>query len=153
MTTMHQLDALPPIAPRSMGRAGKLKALTAVVVVLGVVAVVAGRANGESGPSFRTAVASDRSVAKTLDAVGVIEPVSAASVGFPVAGTVATVDVVKGAAVTRGQILATLNTTDLVRAINAANASLAQAKLTLADTNSGLQPRQRQRLERFGAGH
>lgn len=136
MTTMEQLQPLPPSQARQ-ARGIKPKIITGGVVVLAVIALVASRATGENGSSLRTALARNRSVSKTVEEVGTIEPVSAASVAFPIAGTVATVNVTKGATVTRGQTLATLDTSDLQRAVNAAKAQLAQAKLTLADAIAG----------------
>jgi HlyD family secretion protein len=98
------------------------------MVVFGVVA------NGsEAASGLRLATATTKAVAKTLDEVGIIEPVSAAAVAFPVGGTVASVAVTAGATVTRGQTLATLDPTVLQRAVNNAQATLDQAKLTLAN--------------------
>lgn len=136
MMTMEQLQPLPPSQARQ-ARGAKPKIIAGVVVMLGVIALLASQATGESGPSLRTALARNRSVSKTVEEVGTIEPVSAASVAFPIAGSVATVDVAKGATVTRGQTLATLDTGDLQRAVNSAKAQLAQAKLTLADAIAG----------------
>lgn len=132
MMTMEQLQPLPPSAARK-ARGVKPKIITGGVVVLAVIALLASQATGENGPSLRTALARNRSVSKTVEEVGTIEPVSAASVAFPIAGTVSNVAVAKGASVTRGQTLATLDTADLQRAVNSAKAQLAQAKLTLAD--------------------
>ncbi len=115
----------------------KPKVISAVVVVFGLIAFVATRANGDAGPSLRTARVTDRSVSKTVSEVGTIEPVSAASVAFPVAGTVATIAVTKGQSVTRGQTLATLDTIELQRALNAAKAALSEAKLKLAEAIAG----------------
>ena len=53
------------------------------------------------------------------------------SVGFPVAGTVATVDVAVGDAVTAGQTLATLDVTALTAALHQKQAALDAANLTL----------------------
>lgn len=115
----------------------KPKVISAVVVVLGLIAFATTRANGDTGPSLRTARVTDRSVSKTVSEVGTIEPLSAASVAFPVAGTVATVAVTKGQSVTRGQTLATLDTTELQRALNAAKAAVAEAKLKLTEAIAG----------------
>lgn len=82
--------------------------------------------------SVRTAQVTTQSVAKTLYETGTIEPVSAAAVAFPIAGKIASVAVKAGDTVTRGQALATLDTTSLQYALDAANATLKQAKLALA---------------------
>lgn len=104
--------------------------VTAVAVAVGWFFVT--RASGETA-SYRTAVAVTRAVSHTIDEVGIVEPVSAASVTFPVAGTVATVQVSDGATVTRGQTLATLDTSSLQDAVDAAQARLDQARLALAN--------------------
>lgn len=134
-----QLTPLPPAPSRAARFGNKPKLAVVGLVILSALAFAATQASGEAGPSLRTAVATTRGVSKTLDEVGTVEPVSAAAVAFPVAGTVATVPVTKGATVTRGQILATLDTADLERAVHAAEAALAQAKVTLADAIAGNQ--------------
>jgi HlyD family secretion protein len=108
------------------------RVITAVVIVGLTVGWFVTRADGAT-PNYRTAVAKTKTVSQTLDEVGTVEPVSAASVAFPVAGRVATVQVSPGATVTRGQVLATLDTTELDNAVDAAQADLDQAKLTLAN--------------------
>ena len=78
----------------------------------GAVAVVAARQDGPVG--YRTADRGDQDLAQHLTSVGAVEPVDQAAVAFPVAGTVAAVDVKVGDAVTTGQTLATLDP-DLAR--------------------------------------
>ena len=67
---------------------------------------------------------------ETLD-VATIEPVSQATVAFPVSGTVASTSVAVGHTVTIGQILATLDIADLQATLNEKQAALAEAELTL----------------------
>jgi len=108
-----------------------------VAVPLAAVALVAagarasGVVGGGDGGGLRTVNAATRNVAATLDAVGTVEPVTQAAVAFPVAGTVATVDVTVGAKVARGQTLATLDPHDLQAAVDQAQAAYDQADLTL----------------------
>ena len=106
--------------------------IVAAIVVVGLVM----RGGGDSGANFRMATVAAHDVTKTLDEVGTIEPVSAASVAFPVAGKVASVAVTTGATVTRGQALATLDPTTLQHAVDTAQAALAQAKLVLANAET-----------------
>ncbi len=133
------LEPLPPLRA-TRGRRNVIVrsggALTlAAVAVFGVVTSGTGPAG-----ALRLAAATTRSVTKSLNEVGIIEPVSAAAVGFPVAGTVASVAVTSGATVTRGQTLATLDTAALQRAVNAAQSTLDQAKLALVNATTASAP-------------
>lgn len=101
----------------------------AVLLGAGVVAAQQGSSAGEGG--YRTATVASHPVDQTLDRVGTIEPVSQASLAFPVGGTVAAVDVALGDQVTVGQQLARLDTTSLDSAVAEAQATLDQAELTL----------------------
>jgi HlyD family secretion protein len=106
------------------------------VAVAGILVVTAGGVGAYAavrGPagSYRTAVAGQRSVTATLTATGTVGPASSATVAFPVAGTVDSVPVAVGDAVAANATLATLDPTALTSALNRAQSSLAQAKLTL----------------------
>ncbi|MGN6694289.1 MAG: HlyD family efflux transporter periplasmic adaptor subunit [Aquihabitans sp.] len=101
-----------------------------VVVVLGG-AVAAAGARSDDGPTYRTVTASTESVDQELHSVGTVEPVSQASVAFPVAGTVAGVDVEVGQEVTVGSRLATLDVDDLEVTLHEKQAALDQANLVL----------------------
>jgi HlyD family secretion protein len=116
-----------------------LGALVAVVVVVAVVVslVTAGGALGSTGPSYRTATVGSHAVASTITSVATVEPVSQATVAFPIAGTVATVDVALGASVSVGQQLATLDTSDLAVTLHDKQKTLANAQLTLSRALSG----------------
>jgi HlyD family secretion protein len=101
-----------------------------VVVVVALVAQ-ATIASGDDAPRYRTAVAADRDITEALHETAVIEPVSQASLAFPVSGTVASVDVAVGDHVEVSTTLATLDTGSLDAAVNTAQAALDQAELTL----------------------
>lgn len=116
-------------------RKGRPKRTIAVAAVLVVVAAAGAglwwsRANASTGPAYRTAVAGSHHVEETLATVAVIEPVTQATVTFPVDGTVAAVDVADGDIVGVGDALAQLATEDLQDAVDEAQASLASAQLT-----------------------
>src|SRR5262249_7860595 len=99
-----------PAKPRRRRRHA-VAIVVAVVLAVGAVVVVA----RNSGPTYRTAIASPRRVTSELTTVGTIEPVSQAAVAFPVAGTVATVSVKQGDRVDAGQALATLDSDSLMQ--------------------------------------
>ncbi|HYB47112.1 MAG TPA: HlyD family efflux transporter periplasmic adaptor subunit [Streptosporangiaceae bacterium] len=87
---------------------------------------------GPSGPSYRTAAVARANVTQTLMSTGTIEPVSQASVSFPVSGQVASVSVGLGSHVRAGQVLAQLSTTALVSEVSAAQYSVATDTVRLA---------------------
>lgn len=120
-------------------RRRRRNALVGGLVVIALVLAIAGvsAAFGSSGGSYRTAVAGPHQVASLLTGVATIEPVSQATVAFPVAGTVSTVNVRVGDAVAAGGVLASLDTQSLEQALHAKQASLAQAQLNLEKALSG----------------
>jgi HlyD family secretion protein len=105
------------------------------VVLVAATSVVA--ADDDPAAGLRTSEVTTRSVDQVLEGVATVEPVSQASVAFPVAGTVESVSVSVGEEVTTGQELAHLSTTDLERDLREADAQLDQADLTLERALNG----------------
>lgn len=142
----------PPSAPVNAGlahlttstrrRPTRIVALVAVLAV--IAAAVAGlswsNATASTGPRYRTASAQAHEVEQTLMTVAVIEPVTQAAVAFPIDGTVAAVDVAEGDTVAVGQTLARLDSDDLQDAVDDAQASLANARLTYRQALDGELP-------------
>jgi HlyD family secretion protein len=114
-----------------------LIALGTVVVVVGLGVTTAVALGSSSGHAYRTATVTSGTVAQQLHGTGTIQPVSQASVAFPIAGVVATDFVTPGARVTAGQTLATLDGTSLQQAVVAKQATLAAANLTLYKALNG----------------
>jgi trimeric autotransporter adhesin len=101
-------------------------------------------ATAQGPASFRTAVASVSSVSHTLDVSGVLQPVTDATAGFQISGTVASVDVIKGQKVTAGETIATLDTasvqatlTEAQDTLNSAEAKLTEDELDESSSSSG----------------
>src|SRR6516165_2379007 len=109
-----------------------LMALAALVVVALVGGAVAMEASGNDNTRYRTTTVSQQSVAALLNGVATVQPVSQASVAFPVSGTVAGVNVKPGDTVAVGQPLAALDTTTLNSALDQDQAALDQANLALS---------------------
>ncbi|MBV9412548.1 MAG: HlyD family efflux transporter periplasmic adaptor subunit [Acidimicrobiia bacterium] len=110
----------------------------AAVVVAGV---LGGRALADSSSqvaSFRTATVKRATVAQTEQRSGIIEPVAAGTVAFPISGVVTGVGVQPGQSVTAGQTLATLDTSALQAQLTAQQATLAAAQLTLNNALNGI---------------
>src|ERR1700739_1349198 len=102
----------------------------AAVVVAGV---LGGRALADSSSqvaSFRTATVKRATGTQTEQRSGIIEPVAAGTVAFPISGVVTSVGVQPGQAVTTGQTLAALDTSALQAEVTAQQATLAAAQLT-----------------------
>jgi HlyD family secretion protein len=111
--------------------------ISVAVVALGATAV-AGRDTG--GGSYRTATVSEQPVDQVLRSVGSVEPVAQASVAFPVDGTVSKVFVQAGDTVTLGRSMASLDVDDLTTSLHRAEATLAQAELSLELALAGEDP-------------
>lgn len=135
----------PPVAPPTRSvrlprwlRHPSRRALVGVGVVVVAGVLLATRVvGGASSAGYRTVEASEQDVDQVLEGVATVEPVEQAAVSFPVAGTVATVDVAVGDRVETGDVLATLDDTDLQRSLVEAQASLADAELTLEKALNG----------------
>ena len=112
-------------------------AISVVVLAILVVTTLATNAFGSSGSSFRFATVAQHDVDGVLTTVATIEPVSQATVAFPVAGKVASVDVALGDSVAAGQPLAALDTQNLVDTFHTKQAALAQAQLVLSEALAG----------------
>jgi multidrug efflux pump subunit AcrA (membrane-fusion protein) len=114
----------------------RLVSATAVAVILAAAGGGAWIATHSSGPTFVTGVAQRGTVDQALTLTGTIEPVDQADIDFPVAGTVATVNVAVGERVTAGSLLATLQTAPLTAELDKAESTLLsdQARLSTAES-------------------
>lgn len=130
----HETDA--PIPTSTARRVRRLAALAAVLLVV-VVTMAVVSAHGPTTNRYRTATVARHPITQQWQGVATIEPATQASVAFPIAGTVANVNVTPGQAVAVGQILATLDTTALHRSLDSAQSSATQANLNLQRTIDG----------------
>ena len=112
-------------------RRGGRRPTRRVLIIAGVAVVALGGGIGayaatrSTSDTYRTATAGPATVTATFSTTGTIEPVSEATVGFPVAGQVSSVNVRQGQQVTSGQTLAQLNTTTLAASVSAAQSTVA----------------------------
>ena len=90
------------------------------------------QAAAEAGPSYETITITRGSIASTVNATGNIEPQAELSLAFRTTGRVAQVLVMAGQSVAAGQLLATLDTTDLTLALAQAKVSLEISQAQLA---------------------
>jgi HlyD family secretion protein len=119
-------------------RRGGWRPTRRVLIIAGVVVVVLGGGIGayaatrSTSDTYRTAAAGPAKVTATFATTGTIEPVSEATVGFPVSGQVSSVNVQQGQQVTSGQTLAQLNTTTLASSVSSAQSTVATSEAKLA---------------------
>src|SRR5262249_50960034 len=117
--------------PAPTHRTRKIVAVVVIITVVAVGATAAFALTKSSPHTYRTATVSTGAVTKTLDNSGVLQPIAQATVAFPIAGTVKTVNVKAGSTVTAGQTIATLDTTSLQQQLLSKQSQLASAQLTL----------------------
>lgn len=126
----------PDVAARPPWLRWRRVVAVAAVVVL-VTTVLAARAFGSSGSDYQTAIVGRRAVDAALTGTATIQPVSQASVAFPISGTVAAVNVNVGDTVSVGQPLASLDPASLLADLDSKRQSLTEAQLTLDNALSG----------------
>jgi multidrug efflux pump subunit AcrA (membrane-fusion protein) len=109
--------------------------VAAVVVLGGVGYLVLGRSDSASATTTTSTVAAG-TFQTTVTASGTIAPAHEADLSFEVSGRVISVEVKAGDKVTRGEVLAKLDTVSLDAALASANAQLEAAQTTAADDGS-----------------
>jgi HlyD family secretion protein len=119
---------MPKVGPR----ARRVVVVAVVVVVAGGGAAAAWAATRPAGAAYRMAVAGPATVTDMLNDTGTIQPVSQATVTFPMSGQVQSVSVQLGQQVTVGQTLAQLNTTSLNQTVSSDQSAVATAQARLA---------------------
>jgi RND family efflux transporter MFP subunit len=124
---------------RARNRRARVVAATGITVAVLVAGggAVSYATSRSTAPTYVSAAVGSHPVSQTLEATGTTQPSRAATVSFAVSGTVATVPVTMGTTVKAGQVLATLDTTSLKYALAVAQSHVANAKLTLAQAESG----------------
>ncbi len=125
---------IDPFAPGSgRGRLGRSLGVVALLAVVTAIAVLIWTTVAGSAESrYRVATAANADVVATINAVEAIEPVTSATVAFPSAGNVRSVNVSLGSVVTAGQSLASLDPVSLQDTLHQRQATLANAELTLS---------------------
>jgi HlyD family secretion protein len=109
-------------------------ATAALVVVTGTALFLLSR--GQEGPRFVTAAAERGALKITVSATGALEPVNQVDVGTEVSGTIRTVAVDFNDRVSRGQVLARLDTDELKAQVLQGRASLRSAEARVAQTRA-----------------
>src|SRR3954452_24710248 len=94
----------------------------------GVVAAVAIAATTGDSPGKRYATVGRASLTQVVESSGTVTSSDKVTPSFPVSGNVRSIDVSVGQSVTKGQVLARLDTTALQNAVDSAESALADAK-------------------------
>lgn len=123
-------------------KAHKLATVVVAVVALGGATAGVVASNGNSAASFVTEPVSYATISQAIATSGTIEPQTALGLNFGVAGVVASVDVQPGQEVTAGQVLASLDTTNLQSLVTEASAALAEDQARLSLDEAGATPQE-----------
>jgi HlyD family secretion protein len=146
---MARSTALPlpksgtPVWLRVAAGALLLLALLAALTYAGVFPRVRRAIFGNPTVTFQTTTVSRGHVALSVTATGPIATISSLPLTFKTSGKLADLKVYVGDKVAKGQVLATLDTTDLKIALDQTKAQLATAKAGLAKVQSGATDSQR----------
>lgn len=117
----------------------RLSWIVAGVLVAGAGFAVVTFADASPAARYRVATATVGNVEQTVTVTGTVDHVNRADVSFGTDGTVATLAVTTGAAVTAGQELAALDTADLRAAADRASAEVTAAEAALAEDEESLE--------------
>lgn len=114
-------------------RRWRWRAAIVAVVIIALVVAIATRGNAADGGTYRTATVDTGDVTQSLTATGSIDSASRSDLAFQVGGDVDDVGVAVGDTVAAGQVLATLDSSDLDDAVTQAQDAVTQAENTLSD--------------------
>lgn len=142
---MARTQALPfprpprPIGLRTIGIAAGLVVIVGLLTVTGALAQIRQRIPGlgPTAPTYQTATVNKGNLAVSVTATGPISAVNNLPLTFKASGKIAEIKVNVGDQVTKGQVLATLDTTDLKASLAQAQAGLASAQASLAKLKAG----------------
>lgn len=109
--------------------------IVAALVIGGGVTVFALQPQEDVSDTVLTEVVERRDVTTTVAASGVVEPVKELSLSFATVGDLATIEVSVGDTVSEGDILATLDSSDLEVALAGAKSALETARAGIASAN------------------
>lgn len=106
------------------------------VVAVGVWWFVSHRGSDTAEAATRTVTATQGDMARTISAAGTVEAAETDDLSFTSGGTVTAVKVKAGDTVTKGQVLATIDSSDLEAAVASAESNLASKQAQLSDDTS-----------------
>ena len=107
-----------------------------LAAIVGVSVWATTRSSASTTSTTTLVAASSGTVRQTVTTSGTIEPAHEADLSFAVPGTVTSVSAQVGSKVSAGQVLATVDPSDLQASVDSAQASLDAANATLSATSS-----------------
>lgn len=116
------------------GRIVTIGVLVVLVVLFGFARTLLG---GDNGPTYRTQPVMQGTLVVDISATGALAPLNEVQVGTEISGIVESVLVDFSDPVTRGQVLARINTERLDASTDQARASLALARAQLSEAEAG----------------
>lgn len=119
-----------------MKKISKVWYIVAALLVLAVAAFFMTRKDTEEKISFDTAVVGNANIQNSVTATGTIEPVTSVTVGTQVSGKVSKLYVDYNSVVKKGQVIAELDKTNLISALNQAKAGLKSAEAQVQSAQS-----------------
>lgn len=125
-----------------MKKISKVWYLVVALVVLGVAAYFLGKPDTKETSSFDTATVGQTNIQNSITATGTIEPVTSVTVGTQVSGIVSKLYVDYNSVVKKGQVIAELDKTNLLSALNQAKAMLESAQAQVRSAESDVQKAQ-----------
>lgn len=125
-----------------MKKISKVWYLVVALVVLGVAAYFLGKPDTKETISFDTATVGQTNIQNSITATGTIEPVTSVTVGTQVSGIVSKLYVDYNSVVKKGQVIAELDKTNLLSALNQAKAMLESAQAQVRSAESDVQKAQ-----------
>ena len=125
-----------------MKKISKVWYLVVALVVLGVAAYFLGKPDTKETVSFDTATVGQTNIQNSITATGTIEPVTSVTVGTQVSGIVSKLYVDYNSVVKKGQVIAELDKTNLLSALNQAKAMLESAQAQVRSAESDVQKAQ-----------
>lgn len=125
-----------------MKKISKVWYLVAAIAVLGVVTYFLSKSDTKESITFDTEAVGKRNIQNSITATGTIEPVTSVTVGTQVSGIVSKLYVDYNSVVKKGQVIAELDKTNLISALNQAKAMLENAQAQARSAESDVQKAQ-----------
>lgn len=115
-----------------MTRGRRGLALAAILVIAAIVAGSLVLTRGRAAAAYATAPAAYGTLSQSVTAAGTVTPQNTVNVGTQVSGTISEIDVDYNSRVHKGEVLATIDTSQMQAQLAQAQASLAQARAQAA---------------------
>jgi HlyD family secretion protein len=129
----------------------KIILIISVFIIIAIVIFTLFFKQNEQNTSYNTTPAVKKDLVVTVSATGNLEPTNSVDVGIEVSGTILEIYVDYNDVVTKGQVLAKLDTTKLLSQVNSTQAALSVANANLLESKIGVKDalRELQRVQKL----